>query len=158
MQPITSRIRSTNSQIKSPWDPLVSRHASFPLDTCTWTAGGSSSLPAGAAASSTSFSLSEESGDEDDDDDEDEDDDDDEDDFLFSLFLDCLSSSSFSFSCLCSSSVSGGRLLREDLLEDRDRAEVGLEDSATGLPGVEDFSDVLCELRGEPINDEIINC
>lgn len=128
------------------------------MDTCTWTAGGSSSLPAGAAASSTSFSLSEESGDEDDDDDEDEDDDDDEDDFLFSLFLDCLSSSSFSFSCLCSSSDSAGRLLREDLLEDRDRAEVGLEDSATGLPGVEDFSDVLCELRGEPINDEILNC
>ena len=129
---------------------MVSRHASLPLDTWNWTAGGSSSLPAGAtaAAASSSFSPAEES---DGDDDDEDDDDDDEEDFLFSLFLDCLSSSSFSpSSSLCSSSDSGGRLLREDLLEDRDRAVLGLEDCATGSPGVEDFPDVLCELRGEP--------
>ena len=83
---------------------------------------------------SSPFSSSEVSDDDDDDDDDDEEDDDDVDDFRFSLFLDCLSSSwSPSSSSLWSSSDSRGRLLREDLLDDRERADVGLEDSATGF-------------------------
>ena len=94
---------------------MVKRHASFPLDTWTWTAGGSSSLPAARVAAGTSsspsgFSSSDESDEEEDDDDDDDDEEDD--DFSFSLFVDCFSSSSLSLSSsLCSSSDPGGRLL-----------------------------------------------
>ena len=95
---------------------MVKRHASFPLDTWTWTAGGSSSLPAARVAAGTSsspsgFSSLDES-DEEEDDDDDDDDDEEDDDFSFSLFVDCFSSSSLSLSSsLCSSSDPGGRLL-----------------------------------------------
>lgn len=44
--------------------------------------------------------------------------------------------------------------MREDRLDDRDRGESTLVDSATGTPGVEDLSDVLCELLlREPLED-----
>lgn len=143
-----------NLQIKSPWDPLVSRHASFPLETWNWREGDSSSLPAGTGASSASCSLSDTAGDEDDDDEVD-DDDDEEEDLALSLCLDCLSSSPLSgFSSSCLPSDPGGRLLLDDLLEDRGRAEVGLDDSATGEPGEDDFADFFSELREPAPFDE----
>lgn len=135
---------TNNLQIKSPWDPLVSRHASLPLETWNWIAGGSSSLPAVAGASSACCSLSDTAGDDDDDEEEDDEDDD----LSFSLWLDCLSLSSplSAFSSSCSPSEPNGRLLLDDRLEDRGRAEVGLEDSAIGEPGEDDFADFFSEL------------
>lgn len=92
--------------------------------------------------------MSDTAGDAGDDDDDDEEEDEDDDDFSFSLCLDCLSSSPLSgFSSSCSPSDPIGRLLLDDLLEDRGRAEVGLEDSAIGEPREDDFADFFSELR-----------
>lgn len=89
-------------------------------------------------------------------DDDDEEDDDDDDDLSFSLCLDCLSLSPLSgFSSSCSPSDPSGRLLLDDLLEDRGRAEVGLEDSAIGEPGEDDFADFFSEVReGVPLDED----
>lgn len=97
--------------------------------------------------------MSDTAGD-DDDDDEGDDDDEEEEDLALSLCLDCLSSSPLSgFSSSCSPSE-GGRLLLDDLLEDRGRPEVGLDDSATGEPGEDDFADFFSELREPAPFDE----
>lgn len=99
--------------------------------------------------------MSDAAGDDDDDDDDDEEDDDDDGDLSFSLCLDCLSSSPLSrFSSSCSPSDPTGRLLLDDLLKDRGWAEVGLEDSAIGEPGEDDFADFLSELRERVALDE----
>ena len=96
--------------------------------------------------------MSDTAGDDDDDDEDDEDDDD----LSFSLCLDCLSSSSplSGFSSSCSPSDPSCRLLLDDRLEDRGRAEVGLEDSAIGEPGEDDFADFFSELRERVPLDE----
>ena len=88
---------------------------------------------------------------DDEDDNDDDDDDDDDEDVRFASLFDSLSSPSFSCSCsLLSLSDSAVKLLREERLDDRDRADVGLEDFATGSPGTDDLSGVLCELRSDP--------
>lgn len=141
-------IRNKSLHIKSPWDPFVIRHASLPLDTWIWTEGGSDSLPAGRG--SASCSSSDTGGDEEEDEDEDKEDEDDED-FRFSLLLDFLSPSLLSsLSPSRSSSVPGGRLWLEDLLEDWGRGE------ATGERGEDDFVDFLPELRErEPLDEAL---
>ena len=99
--------------------------------------------------------MSDTAGDDDDDDDDEEDDDEEEEDLSFPLCLDCLSSSLLSgFSSLCSPSDPSGRLLLDDALEGRSRGEVGLDDSATGEPGEDDFVDFFSELRERVPLDE----
>mgnify|MGYP000155708306 CR=1 FL=1 len=104
------RFHRANVQIRSPCDPLVSKHASFPLDTWNLTAGGSSSLTTGSGPSVPTLPFS--SSESDDEDDDDDDDDDDDEDVRFAFLFDSLSSPSFSCSCsLLSLSDSAVKLL-----------------------------------------------
>ena len=89
---------------------MVSKHASFPLDTWNLTAGGSSSLTTGSGPSVPTLPFS--SSESDDEDDDDDDDDDDDEDVRFASLFDSLSSPSFSCSCsLLSLSDSAVKLL-----------------------------------------------